>query len=115
LVAISNRVARSISHLSALPVDPNFRRCLVCQKWGRYESECMLETEERLQLQHSADEINDGKQVVNHLDKSTRAATLSLKLATASSNAQPTRDQTTTLNLFLRDMWPCQRLRSTVP
>jgi hypothetical protein len=71
LIAISNWVAGSIAPLSSLPIDPGFRQCLVCQKWGHYESECTSETKERLQSQHAdygyTDEVQIGVQPVSHL------------------------------------------------
>lgn len=42
LVAISNWVAGSSPPLAVLLGDACYRRCLICKKWGHYESECLL-------------------------------------------------------------------------
>ena len=68
LVAISNWVSGSSSSLSGLLVDPAYSRCLVCKKWGHYESECILGAEAPLQSKIPVSRTDKLREVQNDKD-----------------------------------------------
>lgn len=67
LVAISNWVSGSTSSLSGLLVDPAYRRCLVCKKWGHYESECLLGAEAPSQSKIAASRTDKQREIQNDI------------------------------------------------